>query len=145
MKPFSGGGYGGRTDIINVTGLDTTTGLLAEIKTPGEAAVGSLELQGYLGDYNALRTFNKTWIRDSFWNPTVKQFSLGTADPSLANVFGAIIANNNGVIIYTTYTVKQPPPFPVPLQVIEEVTESIYSPFPGFAGIPFSCFRSFRL
>ena len=131
VKTYSGGDVL-LPDIINMTGLDETTGLLAEIKTPGEAALGETQLQGYLALYNSRNVAGKTWIRDYFWSPTVKQFWLGAVNPALANTFGAIIANDNGVIIYTTYTVKQPPPFPLALKAVEEVTESIYSRFRQF-------------
>ena len=128
-KPFRGGDVL-LADIINVTGLDTTTGMLAEIKTPGEASLGQTQLRGYLEAYNASRPFNKSWIRDSFWNPTMKEFWLGAADPALGNSFGTIIGNYNGVIVYTTYTVRQPPPLPIPLTLIQEATATVYSRSP---------------
>ncbi len=107
QKPYVGGSVL-LGDIINVTGLDTTTGMLAEIKTPDEAAEGELKLQQYLTVYNDARPFDKTWIRDYFWGPSVKQFWLGAANPAFANTFGIIIGNANGVITYTTYTADVP-------------------------------------
>lgn len=128
IKPYSGGTKGKRADIINYTGDTIDTGLLAEIKTPGEAKTGDRELQGYLADYNAKRVANNTWLRDSSWDPSLKVFWLGAADPGLSKTFGIITANLNGVIVYTTFSANTPPPepLPIPLPVAEQVTKQIY-------------------
>ena len=128
IKPYSGGKKL-LADIINYTGSNINTGLLAEIKTPGEAALGDTQLQGYVNAYNSAHVANKAWARDSGWDPSVKFFWLGAADPSLAKTFGVIIGNFNGVIVYQTFTPPSPPPVPIPIPdpVIETITREIYS------------------
>jgi hypothetical protein len=133
IKPYSGGKKL-LADIINYTGETVDTGLLAEIKTPGEAKEGDTQLAGYLNQYNALRVNNSTWLRDSFWNPTIKAFWLGVVDPNnpeFKDTFGFIVGNNNGVIVYDTFDRRgprpQPDPIPVPLEVVEKITDDVYN------------------
>lgn len=113
---------------------------MAEIKTPGEASLGDAQLQGYVNAYNAAQVTNKAWARDSGWDPSVKYFWLGAADPTLANTFGVITANLNGVIVYQTFDRFSPPPVtvpvPVPLPVVEKITNDIYSYLDSFRPNP---------
>jgi|GEM_PF-4948853 len=139
IKPYSGGKKR-LADIINYTGNSGSTGLLAEIKTPGEARLGNTQLQEYIDAYNSHPNppFGKTYYRDSGWNPTVKFFWLGAADPNLANTFGVITANLNGVIVYQTFDRFSPPPIPVPVPLpeVEKIINDIYSYQDSFRSNP---------
>ncbi len=143
IKPYSGG-VNGRPDIINWTGTGITTGLLAEIKTPGEATLGKTQLAGYLATFNAMQVGNQSWLPDATWAPSLPVFWLGAVDPNLTNSFGVFLGNTNGVITYTTFSRTAPPPVPIPIPVTvaETATQQLWnwgqqqqSILPGLAAV----------
>jgi hypothetical protein len=100
----------GRADITNLSRATA-----AEIKTFPEEAAGQLQLRGYLALLNSAGRAGKTTWGPDPWYPVFPFFWLGAVNSRFRDVFGMVLYNKTGVLVYELWNRNEPAPVPVEL------------------------------